>query len=220
MLRFDGVTLRRGHFVLERVDFQVGPGDYCALMGRTGSGKTSILEAAAGLARIEAGHVRIANNDVTHSPPALREIGYVPQDGALFEHLSVARHLGFALELRRWSQKDIESRVAELGAWLGIEQLLSRKPQGLSGGERQRVALGRALAFHPRILLLDEPLSALDDETRDGMYELLDRIYQETRVTVLHITHRAAEAARLATRVLRLEDGSLREEELTDCGAL
>ncbi len=153
----------------------------------------------------------IHGTDVTDWPPADREIGYVPQDLALFPTFSVAEHLQFALRLRRLGARQIEQRTGELAERLGITHLLDRGIEGLSGGESQRVALGRALSFRPSVLLLDEPLSALDEATRNEMQSLLRSLTRDTGVTTLHITHSAEEAAALADRCFHLHDGELTE---------
>jgi ABC-type sulfate/molybdate transport systems ATPase subunit len=124
--------------------------------------------------------------------------------------MTVRDHLAFALVVRRWTPERIDQRVHEMAALLGIERLLSRMPTHLSGGEAERVALGRALAFHPRILLLDEPLSALDERTRDVMQSLLKRVQRETGVTTLHVTHSGDEARKLCDRLLILREGTVR----------
>jgi ABC-type sugar transport system ATPase subunit len=125
--------------------------------------------------------------------------------------MSVRRHLEFALDIRGWTRDAIAARVAELAALLGLGRLLDRYPQGLSGGESQRVALGRALSFRPRVLLLDEPLSALDDETRQEMYALLRSVQRQTGVTALHVTHNLSEAKALADRTFVLTNGAIDE---------
>ena len=178
-------------------------------MGRTGSGKTTLLEAICGLRKVTHGRIYCLDHDVTELKPAARGIGYVPQDRALFQTMSVEEHLAFAMVLRKMDRQVIERRVAELSRLLGIEHLLERKPHGLSGGEAQRVALGRALAASPSILCLDEPLSALDDETRGEMYELLAKVQQTTGVTTLHVTHNLREAEQLADFVLLLRNGKV-----------
>jgi ABC-type sugar transport system ATPase subunit len=183
-------------------------------MGRTASGKTTILEAVAGLRPINGGRISLGERDVTELKPAERNVGYVPQDGALFTTMSVRHQIGFALKIRRYSQDDIDERVMELAKLLGISTLLDRFPRGLSGGERQRVALGRALAFRPRTLLLDEPLSALDDETKEKMYDLLLRIREQAGVTTLHVTHSLQEALRLGDCLFRVDEGRVVEGEL------
>jgi ABC-type sugar transport system ATPase subunit len=178
-------------------------------MGQTGSGKTTLVEAIAGLRPIASGSVKLAGLDVTHLPPAARQLGYVPQDAALFRSLTVRENLAFALDVRKAARDLIERRVRELADWLGVRHLLDRTPHGLSGGEAQRIALGRALAFHPRILLLDEPLSSLDEDTRDHLHALLDSLKQSREVTVLHVTHSRKEAERLGDVVLKLADGAV-----------
>jgi ABC-type sugar transport system ATPase subunit len=135
----------------------------------------------------------------------------VPQDLALFPTLSVRDHLAFALLVRRWPAAAVAERVLELAGLLGIGHLLERYPQGLSGGESQRVALGRALSFHPRILLLDEPLSALDEDTRADMVALLRSVQRLTGVTTLHVTHSLTEARKLADRLFVLDKAGVRE---------
>lgn len=207
MIQFESVCVRAGAFELADISFEVPAGAYAVLMGRTGSGKTTLLEALCGLRRAQSGVIRLMGRDATREGPAARGIGYVPQDRALFQTLTVRENLGFALEVRRWPKARIQSRVAELSGLLGLERLLDRKPQGLSGGEAQRVALGRGLAFHPGILCLDEPLSALDDETREEMYAVLKTVREHTAVTTLHVTHHTGEASRLADRILRIQDG-------------
>jgi molybdate/tungstate transport system ATP-binding protein len=199
--------LRAGEFLMEDVQFDVPSGGYAALMGRTGSGKTSLLEAVTGLKPILSGTITIDNLDVTHLKPAQRNIGYVPQDGALFAGMSVRDHLAFALVVRRRPSAEVKARVMELAKLLDINHLLDRTTVGLSGGERQRVSLGRALSFHPQTLCLDEPLSALDDATRGQMYELLTHVRNQTGVTTLHVTHSLEEAQHLADHIFRIEKG-------------
>jgi ABC-type sugar transport system ATPase subunit len=211
VIAVEGLSVRAGAFAVEGLSFAVGTGEYAVLMGRTGCGKTTLLEAICGLKSVRAGRVRLLGRDVTSLPPADRGVGYVPQDLALFPTLTVREHLGFALEVRRWNPKEAARRVDELTAMLGIGHLLDRRPQGLSGGESQRVALGRALAFRPGVLLLDEPLSALDEDTRAGMYGLLRSVQRQTGVTTLHVTHSRAEARALADRLFVFEQGALRE---------
>jgi ABC-type sugar transport system ATPase subunit len=215
MIELRGVGVVSGSFALADVAFSVPSGTYALLMGRTGSGKTTILEAICGLKRVVAGEIHLGGVNVTGLKAADRGIGFVPQDGALFRSMSVREHLDFALQIRRWPKPRRRERVAELAAMVGVEHLLDRGVVGLSGGETQRVALGRALSFHPEILCLDEPLSALDDESRQDMIELLKRVQRDTGVTALHVTHNRSEAERLADVWLRLEAGVVRDESPT-----
>lgn len=209
MIELCNVSIHAGSFALNDVSFHVARGQYAVLMGRTGRGKTTILESICGLRKITSGQILIDGVNVTNWAPADREIGYVPQDLALFPTLSVQQHLEFALKLRRHSRQSIAHRTAELAGVLGLEHLLGRTIAGLSGGESQRVALGRALSFHPSVLLLDEPLSALDESTRGEMHTLLRKVQQRTGVTTLHVTHSSEEADALADRRIVLENGEL-----------
>ena len=209
MIAVDHLTVRVGGFALEDIGFDVPTGEYAVLMGRTGAGKTTLLEALCGLKAVAGGTIRLNGRDVTRLKPAERGIGYVPQDRALFQTMTVREHLAFALTIRKAGRQVIQQSVAELSRLLGIEHLLERRPPGLSGGEAQRVALGRALSARPGVLCLDEPLSALDDETRQEIYELLEHVRQSTRVTILHVTHNLEEAERLADRIFLLRDGKV-----------
>lgn len=211
MISVENLTVRIGAFGLNGVSFDVPQRQYGVLMGRTGSGKTTVLESICGLKSIIAGTIRFDDRDVTNLKPSQRGVGYVPQDGALFSTMTVWDHLAFAPFVQRWDKRTIAARVDELSEMLGIGHLLGRYPQGLSGGEAQRVALGRALACRPRVLCLDEPLSALDDQTRLQMYDLLKLVQRRTQVTILHVTHSSAEARILGDRLLVLEHGQVRQ---------
>jgi ABC-type sugar transport system ATPase subunit len=209
MISLRQITVQAGGFQLRDLSMEIPTGSHTALMGRTGSGKTTLLEGVCGLRSIRSGSIWIGDREVTQLPPGQRGIGFVPQDGALFDHLTVRQHLEFALEVRGWAPERREIRSRELAEWLGLTPLLDRLPAGMSGGERQRVALGRALAFHPPVLCLDEPLSALDDQTRGEIVAVLTEIRNRTGITILHITHNRSEAERLADRILHLRDGRL-----------
>ena len=212
MIAIDNLCLRQGAFALAGVSFTIPAGRYGVLMGKTGSGKTTILEAVAGLRAVSGGRVVLDGREVTHATPAARGVGYVPQDAALFRSMSVRANLAFALRIRKSPGASIERRVGELADWLDIAPLLDRFPHGLSGGEAQRVALGRALACRPRILLLDEPLSSLDEDTRAQMMALLNNVKQTHEVTVLHVTHNRREAEQLGDVRLRLDGGRVAVE--------
>jgi molybdate/tungstate transport system ATP-binding protein len=207
MIDVDRLSLQQGQFRLENVSLHVPKGRYALLMGKTGCGKTTVLEAVAGLRSIASGRIRLNERDVTYAAPGDRDIGYVPQDGALFSTMSVRDNLAFALTIRDQPIAKINVRVNELADWLQISHLLARRAVGLSGGETQRIALGRALANHPPVLLMDEPLSSLDEETRERMIEILKELPRRADVTVLHITHSSEEANRLGDLIYRLHDG-------------
>lgn len=219
MISVDNLSIRAGSFSLQGLSFEVATGKYAVLMGKTGTGKTTILEAICGLRTVEGGSIRLHGQDVTWLAPADRGIGYVPQDLALFRTMTVAEHIAFPLVIRHMPRRQVEDRVGELAELLGIKYLAHRKPTGLSGGESQRVALGRALAFQPRVLLLDEPLSALDEDTRIEMCQLLRSVQKRTGVTFLHVTHNQSEARRVADQILILEGHSVRQLPLGELPA-
>ena len=205
MIAINNVTVRAGDFVLENFDLEVEEGGYAVLMGRTGCGKTTLLEAVCGLKPVDAGRIAIAGVDVTHLRPGERGIGYVPQEGALFSTMTVRDNLAFGLRARRVGKAEAAERAAEIAEELGIAHLLDRRPRGLSGGERQRVALGRGLASRPRVLCLDEPLSALDDDTREEIVQLIGRLRESHPFTALHVTHSKSEAERLGDVVIHMD---------------
>lgn len=210
MIAVEGLRVRVGAFLLDGVSLEVPEGGYGVLMGRTGSGKTTLLETICGLRRPQSGRIVLGGREVTDLPPAARGVGYVPQDRALFSTFTVREHLAFALKVQGRPEAEVERRVTEMAGRLGLARLLDRRPEGLSGGEAQRVALGRALAASPRVLVLDEPLTALDEETREEMFVLLEEIRRGMRVTTLHVTHSRTEALRLGDRVFVMEAGRLR----------
>ncbi len=215
MIELKNVTIKAGKFELEGISFNVHAGDHAVLMGQTGRGKTTILEAICGLRNVAAGRIIVNNRDITDWLPGDRGIGYVPQDLALFPTLSVSEHLSFALRLRKRPPSEVANRVHEMADFLGIQHLLSRSVKALSGGESQRVALGRALSFRPAVLLLDEPFSALDETTRTEMHSLLQNVTRSYNITTLHVTHSTLEAQALANRRFILNDGLISEEELS-----
>ena len=209
MIRLVDIAIKQGDFELSGIDFELFAGEYGVLMGRSGCGKTTLLEAICGLRKIDQGKIILGDRDVTTLPPAERGVGYVPQDKALFPTQPVREQLAFALVLRSLDQLEISRRVDELAELLGLRELLDRMPDKLSGGEAQRVVLGRALAHQPSVLCLDEPLSALDEELHGEMCQLLEHVHSETGVTVLHITHSPSEAKRLAGCHYQLVDGKI-----------
>ncbi len=211
MIRAEHISFRIGEFSLDSASLAVEPGEYFVLLGPPGSGKTLFLESLCGLRRLASGRVFIDGQDVTRLEPRERAIGYVPQDYALFGHRSVAGNVGFGLEARGVGRPETNRRVEAVADQLGIRHLLHRRVEGLSGGERQRVALGRALVIRPKVLLLDEPVSALDESTREAVCGELRRIQRELGVTTIHVSHHLQEAFSVADRAGILRDGRFQQ---------
>ena len=207
MIRTEEITFRVGAFKLQRLSMEIAKGEYLILLGPPGSGKTVFLECICGLKRLESGKIFIEGRDVTNLEPRLRGIGYVPQDYALFPHLSVEQNIAFGLRVRGRA----EGKVIETADLLGIRQLLPRTIAGLSGGEKQRVALARALVLQPKILLLDEPVSALDEVTRQEVCAQLRSIQRKLGLTTIHVSHNLEEAFSVADRAAILHQGVLKQ---------
>ncbi|MCD6286743.1 MAG: ABC transporter ATP-binding protein [Anaerolineae bacterium] len=215
-----------GEFHLREITLDVAPGEYMVVLGPTGGGKTVLLETIAGLHRPRRGQVRMNGEDATATAPEERGIGFVYQDYALFPHLNVADNIAFGLTLGRGrrhrgkrrlpSGTAIEQRVNEMAQLLSIEHLLHRNPSRLSGGEQQRVALARALIVKPRLLLLDEPLSALDPTTREDLQRELARLHRALGTTTIHVTHNFEEAVALGDRIAVLNSGHIVQVGLPD----
>ncbi|WNF31222.1 ABC transporter ATP-binding protein [Streptomyces sp. C11-1] len=214
-MRFDGVTVAYGRtVVLDRLDLTVEPGEVMALLGPSGSGKTTALRAVAGFVRPASGRVLLGGRDVTALPPHRRGIGMVVQQYALFPHLKVKDNVAFGLKAHRTPKAEIPGRVAEALELVGMAAYADRHPRELSGGQQQRVAIARALAIRPGVLLLDEPLSALDARLRSGMLAELARLHRELPdVSILYVTHDQVEALTLADRIAVMD-----RARLQDCG--
>ena len=200
------IGLRVGAFRLRDVSLHVAPGEYLVLMGRTGSGKSLLIKCISGLTSPAAGQVWIDGQDVTHLEPRLRMVGYMPQDCGLFPHMTVLKNIMFSLRVRRLGGREVVEPLVEL---LGLGPLLGRRPKNLSGGERQKVALARALAGRPKVLLLDEPVSALDEPTRREVCAELLGIQRRLGISTIHVCHSLEEARSLADRAGVMHDGQL-----------
>jgi len=179
------------------------------LLGPTGSGKTLLLELIAGFHLPDEGRIILNGIDVTHMPPEKRRVGFVYQDYSLFPHMTVEENISFGLKTRGFPKDKIRIRVEEMMSLTGISHLAGRYPSTLSGGEQQRVSLARALAVNPKILLLDEPLSALDPRTQEALRGKLKRIHEMQRVTTIHVTHNRTEAILLADRIGLIMNGEI-----------
>lgn len=214
-IRFDGVSVAYGgNTVLDSLDLTVEPGEVMALLGPSGSGKTTALRTVAGFVRPVAGRVFLGDRDVTGLPPHQRGIGMVVQQYALFPHLRVEDNVAFGLKAHKAVRSEIPGRVREALDMTGMAPYAKRYPRELSGGQQQRVAIARALAIRPGVLLLDEPLSALDAQLRSGMLAELARLHRELpEVSILYVTHDQVEALTLADRIAVMDRARLR-----DCG--
>ncbi len=208
---YEGVTVAyKSVAVLEDFRLAVRPGEIMALIGPSGSGKTTALRVTAGFVRPTSGRVRIGGRDVTDLPPYARSIGMVVQNYALFPHMRAAENVAFGLRARRTAEPIVRLRVAECLRMVGMEAYASRYPRELSGGQQQRVAIARALAIRPQVLLLDEPLSALDAQIRHAMLDELRQLHRSLpSLTVVYVTHDQTEALTLADRIGIMRDGRL-----------
>ncbi|MBN2350259.1 MAG: ABC transporter ATP-binding protein [Bacteroidales bacterium] len=207
MIRVESLTFSVDKFRIDKANIHIAKGEYFVLLGQPGSGKTIFLECLCGLNTPEAGKIYINGKDVTNTEPRKRSIGYVPQDYALFPYLSVEKNISFGLRGQRLPSGEIKSRVEKNASMLGISHLLKRKIEGLSGGEKQRTALARALTIKPDVLLLDEPVSALDESTRDIVCMELRELQKELGITTMHVSHNLEEAFSVADRGAILRNG-------------
>ncbi|MGD6752436.1 ABC transporter ATP-binding protein [Streptomyces sp. BH105] len=212
-IRFDRVSVAYGGTtVLDSLDLTVEPGEVMALLGPSGSGKTTALRAVAGFVRPASGRVFLGGRDVTDLPPHRRGIGMVVQSYALFPHLRVEDNVAFGMRAQKVPKGEIPARVAEALELTGMASYAKRHPRELSGGQQQRVAIARALAVRPGVLLLDEPLSALDATLRSGMLAELARLHRELPdVSILYVTHDQVEALTLADRIAVMDQTRLQD---------
>jgi len=215
MLDITGLTADLGEFTLQDVDLHVEAGEYFVLVGPTGSGKTIFLEVLAGIYGADAGRIELDGTDITGTPPKDRPISMVYQDYMLFPHLTVEENIRFG-RTESASAAEVDARVDRFTDLLDIDDLRHRYPRTLSGGEKQRVALARSLVLDPDVLLLDEPVSALDVPSKERIIGELESIQAETDVTVLHVTHGREEAVRLADRLAVMNDGEIVQTGTTE----
>jgi ABC-type Fe3+/spermidine/putrescine transport system ATPase subunit len=202
---------RYGDFLaLDKVSLDIRPGEFLTLLGSSGSGKSTLLRIIAGLTRPTGGRVHLDGRDVTDLPPQRRQMGFVFQSYALFPHLTVAENVAFPLQARRVKAASVREQVREALAFIGLESMASRYPGQLSGGQQQRVALARAIVFKPSVLLLDEPLGALDRRLRQQLGRDLRRIQRETGLTTVYVTHDQEEAFTMSDRIAVIDKGKIR----------
>jgi sulfate transport system ATP-binding protein len=223
-IEITGVGKRFGDFVaLEDITLDIPTGKLTALLGPSGGGKSTLLRIIAGLEEADCGHVVIEGTDATQLPAQKRNVGFVFQHYAAFKHMSVAKNIAFGLEIRKRPKKEIAAKVDELLQLVHLTQFADRRPSQLSGGQRQRMALARALAIEPSVLLLDEPFGALDAKVRKELREWLRRLHDDVHVTTVLVTHDQEEALEVADSIVVINDGRIEQigtpDELYDSPA-
>jgi len=212
-----GIVLRgvsksfAAHVVVREVDLEIAPGEFFTMLGPSGSGKTTLLRMIAGFERLDAGTISLGGVDVTSLPPYQRDVNTVFQDYALFPHYSVAQNVAYGLRVRKVPRADAQRRVSEALDMVQMSEFATRKPAQLSGGQRQRVALARAIVNEPKVLLLDEPLGALDLKLRQEMQVELKRIQRSIGITFIYVTHDQEEALTMSDRLAVFHDGRIEQ---------
>jgi len=209
MIELDHIDARFGDFALRDVTLRIGKGEYWVLLGPSGCGKSVLLQTIAGFFPPGRGRILIDGKDVTATPPERRNIGLVFQQSALFPHKSVRENIAYGLRVRKLAAVEVDRTVRDLVDRLGLGEILGRPVPTLSGGEAQRVAVGRALAVKPDLLLLDEPMSALDHNTRLELQAELGQLHKQLGFTTLHVTHSREEAAALGDHLAVMLDGRI-----------
>ncbi len=205
------LQVKRGTFQLGPIDLTVKEGEIFALLGRTGSGKTVLLETLAGFYQEQyTGEVYLFGENARDVPPDQRDMGFVYQDSGLFPHMTVEQNIAYGLKMHNEKQDIIEEKLQYITELLSITRIRKQYPATISGGERQRTALARALVLNPKVLLLDEPFSALDPATRQRMYEEIQSIHDKFQCTILFVTHDFSEAQKLAHRIGIMLHGQLK----------
>jgi sulfate/thiosulfate transport system ATP-binding protein len=211
-IEISGITKHFGDFVaLQDVSLSIPAGQLTALLGPSGGGKSTLLRIVAGLESADSGTVHIEGVEATHLPPQKRNVGFVFQHYAAFKHMSVAKNVAFGLEIRKRPKAEVKRRVDELLELVHLQQFSHRLPSQLSGGQRQRMALARALAVEPTVLLLDEPFGALDAKVRKELREWLRRLHDEVHVTTVFVTHDQEEALEVADEIVVINDGRIEQ---------
>ena len=211
-IEIKGISKRFGDFVaLDDVNISLPTGQLTALLGPSGGGKSTLLRIIAGLEKADTGTVNIEGVDATRMSPQKRNVGFVFQHYAVFKHMTVAKNVAFGLEIRRKPKNEVRARVDELLRLVHLSQFADRLPSQLSGGQRQRMALARALAVQPKVLLLDEPFGALDAKVRKELRDWLRRLHDEVPVTTVFVTHDQEEAMEVADEIVVINDGRIEQ---------
>jgi len=211
-IELDRICKTYGSFTaLDNLSMSIGSGEFLTLLGPSGSGKTTLLMILAGFVRADSGSVKFGASEVIQLPPHKRGVGMVFQSYALFPHMTVAENIAYPLKLRQMSKAEIEKRVCEVLEVVQLKGLGGRRPTELSGGQRQRVALARSIVFEPRVLLMDEPLSALDKNLREAMQLEIRRLHDRLGVTTVYVTHDQREALTMSDRIVVMNNGRIEQ---------
>jgi putative spermidine/putrescine transport system ATP-binding protein len=212
MVALEGVAKRYGQVVgLGAIDLSVAAGEFLTLLGPSGSGKTTLLNVVAGMVEPSAGRVRIAGRDVTRLSPAQRQLGMVFQNYALFPHMSVFENVAYPLRVRRLPEAEIRRKVAEALELVRLPDVAARRPKALSGGQQQRISIARCLVYNPALILMDEPLGALDKKLREQMQLEIKRLHATLGITVLYVTHDQEEALVMSDRICLMRAGCIEQ---------
>lgn len=195
--------------VLKNVGLEIEKGDFLTILGPSGAGKTTLLKMIAGFDTPDSGHILVNGDDILKKPVHKRDIGMLFQNYALFPHMTVKENIAYPLKIRKVNRKEIEEKVMEMLRYVCLEEYADRYPRQLSGGQQQRVALARAIVFHPTVLLLDEPLGALDKQLRKQMQLEIKRMHDDLGLTTISVTHDQEEALTMSTKVCVMKDGMI-----------
>jgi molybdopterin-binding protein len=209
MITVKNLSVDLGEFVLNNITLTINEGEYFIILGPTGAGKTVLLESIAGLYPVKSGEIWLRGKEVTRVEPEKRKMSIVYQDHVLFPHFTVKKNIAFGMKMNKATAEEQDNKIKWVAELLGIGNLLHRRPDTLSGGEKQKVALARAIVTEPELLLVDEPLSALDPETRENLQHELRQLHRNLRITILHVTHDFEEAISLGNRIAVIGEGRL-----------
>lgn len=209
MIKIENLTRDWKEFKLDQVNLEIKTNEYFVILGPSGSGKTLLLELIAGIWQVDSGDIYMDQENITWTPLDKRGVGFVYQNYMLFPHKTVFENIAFGLNMKKMDKKEVKTRVNEMMNTFNISHLAHRLPRTLSGGEQQRTALARALIISPKVLLMDEPLSALDRKTRDDLILLLKDLHREFDITLIHVTHNFDEALALADRIAIMKEGKI-----------
>lgn len=210
MLEIQDLSVDLGKFFLKDINLRLDKGDYLVIIGKSGMGKTVFLETLAGRHKIRGGSIKKSGQEISKAPPENRDVGFVYQNYELFNHLKVSENILFPLKFQKISKTDMKEKTEEMMDILGISHIKDRYPKALSGGEKQRVAIGRSIIKSPKLLLLDEPFSALDYITKEAVKDMLKEIHKRFKPTVIHVTHDLKEAMYFADKIGIIKDNTIK----------